>query len=198
MVNNPRAMPAINPGAFEMRERLPIIVFSWGDRHAWPGTCACNFHVQMSASLKPNEKVETYERHMVNKPRGTSPIQTDAFQRWGRLLTCSFSWETFMHGRTPLHGTPMNLWKPSKQLDTYISGGWGGVGGGVGWGVGWGGGGWGGGGGGWGGGGGGGGGVGGGGRLPVCSFSWNPYTHGNLSKSNSNHPGHATYPSRCI
>ena len=42
-----------------------------------------------------------------------------------------------MHGRTPLHGTPMNLWKPSKQLDTYISGGWGvGGGGGGGWGVG--------------------------------------------------------------
>ena len=172
MVNNPRAMPAINPGAFEMRERLPIIVFSWGDRHAWPGTCACNFYVQMSASLKPNEKVETYERHMVNKPRGTSPIQTDAFQRWGRLLTCSFSWETFMHGRTPLHGTPMNLETQQTvgHLYQWGVGGWGG-----GWGV---------------------GGV--GGRLPVCSFSWNPYTHGNLSKSNSNHPGHATYPSRCI
>ena len=56
-------------------------------------------------------------RHMVNKPRGTSSILTDAFLRWGRLSTCSFSWETFMHGRTPLHGTPMNLWKPSKQLD---------------------------------------------------------------------------------
>ena len=67
-----------------------------------------------------------------------------------------------MHGRTPLHGTPMNLWKPSKQLDTYISGGvGGGGGGGVVGGRGW-----------------GGGGVGGwgwwwwgGGRLPVCSFS---------------------------
>ena len=129
MVNNPRAMPAINPGAFEMRERLPIIVFSWGDHHAWPGTCACNFHVQMSASLKPNEKVETYEAHGQQTEGHASPIQTDAFQRWGRLPTCSFSWETFMHGRTPLHGAPMNLWKPSKQLDTYIGGGGGGGGG---------------------------------------------------------------------
>ena len=74
-------MPAINPGAFEMRERLPIIVFSWGDHHAWPGTCACNFHVQMSASLKPNEKVETYEAHGQQTEGHASPIQTDAFQR---------------------------------------------------------------------------------------------------------------------
>ena len=36
------------------------------------------------------------------------------------------------------------------------------------------------------------------GQTPACSFSWNPYTYGNLSKSHSNHPGHATYPPRCI
>ena len=57
--------------------------------------------------LKLNRWVLTYATHKVSNPWGTQSVHRDPFGRCNRLPMCSFLWGTVMHGRTPVHGTPM-------------------------------------------------------------------------------------------
>ena len=91
-----------------------------GDSHAWAGIYAWNPHVQLSALLKSNKQAVAYAQHMVNNPRGLLPTQLDAIERRDRLPICCFAWGTAMHGRTPMHGTPMYSCPP---FETQWTGG---------------------------------------------------------------------------
>ena len=100
-----------------------------GDSYAWPDNFAWKPHAWLSPLLKLNRYVLTYATHKVSNPWGTQSVHRDPFGWCNRLPMCSFLWGTAMHGRTPVHGTPMcrcppfrntkNRWK--LMLNTWLT-----------------------------------------------------------------------------
>ena len=65
--------------------------------------------------LKLNSIMLTYATHKASNTWGTQSVHRDPFVRCNRLPVFSFLWGTAMHGRTPVHGTPMCCCPPFRN-----------------------------------------------------------------------------------
>ena len=65
--------------------------------------------------LKLNKYISTNATNKVSNPWGTQSVHRDPFGRCNRVPMCSFLWGTAMHGRTPVHGTPMCRCPPFRN-----------------------------------------------------------------------------------
>ena len=107
MVNNPRGMLPTHLHAFERRDKLRMCGFSWGT--AMQGRTTLHGSPMHGCPPYWNaiDMMLTYATHKVSNPWGSQSAHRDPFGRCNRLPMCSFLWGTAVHGRTPVHGTPM-------------------------------------------------------------------------------------------